>query len=224
MSKLLRYNGATWKCRELGESALLLEPKSDISALQHIHLLTKALEEAKWAGITDVVPAYQSVAVIFDRTTWTHQKVIEALQKLPDSISKKESKNIFEITVDYTEGLDWERVESHTGLSKSEIIERHTKPVYTVAMIGFLPGFIFLEGLDQTLSTPRMANPRTSIPAGSVGIGGTQTGLYSLESPGGWNIIGYTAQRFFDLDKNPPINLKAGDFIRFVEVTGRYNG
>ena len=86
-------------------------------------------------------------------------------------------------------------------------------------MMGFLPGFVFLDGLDESLTVPRMESPRTKIPEGSIGIGGNQTGFYSLESPGGWNIIGRTSKSFFDQKKNPPTELQAGDKIRFFRIS-----
>ena len=223
MFRSLHHNGVLWKCSCLGEQALLLEPDGGKGNLNAIHQLAKSLETDQVEGIIDVVPAYGSLAVIFDQN-WTHDGIINHIENLPVSMGDERQTMIHEIPVNYEKGIDWERVGSHTNLSRAEIIERHVKPVYTVAMIGFLPGFIFLEGLDELLSTPRLSTPRTAIPAGSVGIGGNQTGLYSLESPGGWNIIGQTTSRFFDPQSETPIKIKAGDKVRFVKGVGEGDG
>ena len=115
-------------------------------------------------------------------------------------------------------GLDIERVMTHTSLTAEEIIQRHTKPLYTVYMMGFLPGFPYLGQLDETLATPRLATPRRSVAKGSVGIGGNQTGIYPLESPGGWNMIGKTPIELFSIDRSEPFFLQAGDSLQFVPI------
>ncbi|MCG8373557.1 MAG: allophanate hydrolase subunit 1, partial [Balneolales bacterium] len=147
-----------------------------------------------------------------------HESLIWVLKDMPVISEGAVSSVIFEVEVDYSAGLDWNRVEEYSKLSKQEVIQRHTNQIYTVAMIGFLPGFVFLDGLDQRISVPRLETPRTYIPSGSVGIGGNQTGFYSLESPGGWNIIGKTRESFFDVKAHPPSRLNAGDKIKFVAI------
>jgi KipI family sensor histidine kinase inhibitor len=108
---------------------------------------------------------------------------------------------------------------AHTGFSREEVIARHTAPLYRIYMLGFLPGFPYLGGLDPALETPRLETPRTKIPAGSVGIGGAQTGIYPLESPGGWRIIGRTPLKPYDPDRAEPFLYRAGDSIRFYPVS-----
>ena len=216
----LHHNEIIWNCTRLGETVLLLEPQVEKDVLAHVHGFSASLREAGIIGIVDVVTAYNSMAIIFETTKWDHETLIKVLKSIPVHAADYGAQTVHEILVDYNAGLDWKAVTEHTGLSKREIIERHTQPEYTVAMIGFLPGFIFLDGLDPALATPRLATPRTKIPAGSVGIGGHQTGLYSLESPGGWNIIGRTETRFFNIEANPPINLLAGDKVRFINKNG----
>jgi KipI family sensor histidine kinase inhibitor len=107
---------------------------------------------------------------------------------------------------------------AHTGFSRAQIIERHTKPVYRIYMLGFLPGFPYLGGLDAALETPRLATPRTKIPAGAVGIGSAQTGIYPLESPGGWQLIGRTPVKPYDPARSNPFLYRAGDSIVFYPV------
>ena len=114
-------------------------------------------------------------------------------------------------------GPDLAFVAQHAGLSEREVIRRHTAPKYRIYMLGFLPGFPYLGGLDPALFTPRLQNPRTAIPAGSVGIGGQQTGIYPVASPGGWQLIGRTPLKLFDPDR--PLRYAAGDRIRFAAIT-----
>lgn len=113
-------------------------------------------------------------------------------------------------------GPDLADVAAHCGLSVSQLIEAHSSAVYEVLCIGFLPGFPYLAGLPASLATPRRAEPRVRVPAGSVGIGGAQTGIYPCESPGGWQLIGRTGLSLFDRHANPPCRLQAGDRVRFV--------
>jgi KipI family sensor histidine kinase inhibitor len=115
-------------------------------------------------------------------------------------------------------GPDLQRVADHAGLSTTDVIARHAVAEYTVAMLGFAPGFPYLLGLDAALATPRLATPRTRVPAGSVAIGGAQTGLYPQASPGGWNLIGRTDRVLFDPQRDPPALLAPGDRVRFVPV------
>ena len=214
----LHLNNQKWLSKVLGESSLLLEPEK--VELEQIHSLTSVIENAGLDGIIDVVPAYSSLAVIFDGARWGHQALIKAIEDLPEKKSSKEiSWNLIEVPVCYDLGLDWIEVIEHTGLSKDDIIELHSSQTYTLAMIGFIPGFVFLDGLNAHLTVPRKPNPRTVIPGGSIGIGGNQTGIYSLESPGGWNIIGRTPISFFDSSENPPTELKAGDSVKFIPIS-----
>jgi len=116
-------------------------------------------------------------------------------------------------------GIDLDRVAEQTKLSEREIVDLHSTCEYRVACIGFVPGFTFLAGLPRNLATPRRDVPRKEIPAGSVGIGGAQTGIYPLRSPGGWNLIGRTPLKLFDPAKDPPTLLCPGDRVRFRAIT-----
>lgn len=214
----LLHNGKSWKAKILGEQALLLETVE--GSLDQVHNLVAAIEGASLEEIIDVVPAYNSVALIFDKDVWNHTSLLQAIENLTsNNLSKEVTQPIIEVPVCYEMGLDWEEVTGYTGLSKEEVTQQHSSAIYTVAMMGFIPGFVFLEGLSDELMVPRKPTPRTSIPSGSVGIGGSQTGIYSLESPGGWNIIGRTPVSFFDAKESPPTNLKAGDQIRFRPIS-----
>ena len=214
----LHRNGVEWKVSLLGEQALLLSPLVSDEKLQSIHELSRALATNTPKGILDVVPAYEALSIIFDQKETSIQRILFETEKLPIDFSASETK-VFEIPVCYELGLDWEELTSNVSLTKEEVIAKHTSGEYTVAMMGFIPGFVFLEGLNEELACPRKQSPRTKIPAGSVGIGGKQTGIYSLESPGGWNIIGRTPLTFFDVNQMPPSPLNPGDKIKFKAIT-----
>ena len=115
-------------------------------------------------------------------------------------------------------GPDLEEVAAHCGMTPEQVIAAHSAPCYRIYMLGFTPGFPYLGGMDPRLATPRRKEPRIRIPAGSVGIAGSQTGVYPIESPGGWQLIGRTPLRLFDLGSDPPILLQAGRSIRFVPI------
>lgn len=205
-----------------GDSGMLLQWQQNISPdiTAAVDEVLQCLHHARIVGITDLVPAYCSLLICYDPTVilWPtlYEKVQTVLQD--DSAGRMASQRIFEIPVLY-DGEDMARVLSHTGLDKKELIELHTKPDYLVHMIGFLPGFPYLGGMSEKLRVPRLEEPRLLIPAGSVGIGGSQTGIYSLPSPGGWNLIGRTPVRIYDSAESEPVLFRTGDRIRFIAVT-----
>ena len=129
-------------------------------------------------------------------------------------------RRVFEIPVCYggQYGPDLANIAEHAGLTEEEVVKIHSSKDYLIYMLGFLPGFCYLGGLDERIHTPRLANPRLKINAGSVGIGGSQTGIYPLDSPGGWQLMGMTPVKTYDPDREVPILLSAGDYIRFIPV------
>lgn len=217
-SKSLQLNGSEWSAFRLGEKAWLLTPRDSNVQLGLIHETARSIEAEKIKGLVDIIPAYDSITLIFEQDEIDVQTSLEGIAESQPSIIEKDSV-LHEVNVCYELGLDWEEVEGITELKKEEIIRIHLSPTYTVAMTGFLPGFIFLEGLDDRINAPRKSDPRTAIPAGAVGIGGSQTGIYSLESPGGWQIIGRSSEAFFNKYKNPPMQVKAGDKIEFRRIS-----
>ena len=220
--KSLQISKTEWKVSILGEKALLLEPKTDQDCLSDIHKVTAFLEAKNLKGISDLIPAYQSLGIIYDHPVLDINKEIDVLQELLSSLKGEEVTGKTHIVpVCYELGLDWNEVEGHTSMTKDEIIQRHMAGKYSIAMMGFIPGFVYLKGLDPSLSCPRKKNPRAKLPAGSVGIGGSQSGIYSLESPGGWQIIGQTPVTFFDPQKEPPVTAKPGDIVVFESITAR---
>lgn len=208
-----------------GDRAMVVEFGKEISEdiNKKVKVLYEALKVNKVDGIIETVPTFRSLLIYYDPVTITYKKLkklIEKLHKL-NTNTYANKKRILEVPVLYGEGfdLDMERVSSYTGLMKEEIIERHSSKDYLIYMLGFLPGFSYLGGLDTSLITPRLDNPRVKIPAGSVGIGGEQTGIYPLDSPGGWNIIGMTPIKLYDPNRAEPTLFKAGDYIRFKPIT-----
>jgi inhibitor of KinA len=215
---LLHLNGISWSVFRLGETAWLLQPKVSEKILEHVHSTSDLLEQSKIDGLQDIIPAYDSITLIYDSQFKYDPDMLSDISSSTEQHLSRE-KNIFEINVCYELGIDWNEVEVKTGLSKEEVISIHSTQNYTLAMMGFMPGFIFLDGLDQRIAVSRKEKPRIKVPSGSVGIGGNQTGIYSLESPGGWQIIGRTTESFFDINKTPPTELKAGDRIRFKPIS-----
>jgi inhibitor of KinA len=204
------------------------------AVLNKVLATKRSLEAAKIPGIIEVAPAYTTVALFYDPVGavdrgapvenvagWIEQRIRQALAdgnaNLPDRI---ESSSV-EIPVCYdTEfGFDLEEVARRAGLDSKEVVDLHSSPEYRVHCLGFTGGFAFLGGLPQKLATPRRDVPRKEIPAGSVAIGGKQTGIYPIKSPGGWNVIGRTSLKLFDPSKNPPTLLRAGDRVRFRSIT-----
>jgi len=218
VSESIQLNGIFWSVFRMSESSYLHTPDIEEDVLNSIHKTSRLIEGGQINSLVDIIPAYDSITLIFNSSKVKLESILSNLSKIEDSFSERIS-TTHEISVCYEKGLDWEDIKTATGLSKSEIVSIHTSSEYTVAMIGFLPGFIFLEGLDERIHTPRKSNPRIAVPKGSVGIGGSQTGLYSLESPGGWQILGRTPQEFFDVEENPPSSVKAGDTVRFISIS-----
>ena len=179
------------------------------------------------AGVLEVLPTYCSVSIYFDEAicqiSLLKDLAQKALQKSEEEKTEStDSARTITIPVCY-EGQefapDLEKVALHAKLSKEEVIKLHSSSDYLIYMMGFLPGFPYLGGMNPQLETPRLETPRTKIPAGSVAIGGAQTGLYPVESPGGWNIIGRTPLRLFDVKRKPFFLYEAGDKIRFLPIT-----
>ncbi len=177
-------------------------------------------------GVSEWVPAYTTVAVYYrswetDYDTLRLALTRRARRRGPPSLAAGEDgPRLVEIPVCYggASGPDLDAVARLHGLTPDEVIRRHCAPRYRVQFLGFLPGFAYLSGLPPGLETPRLDTPRLAVPAGAVGIGGAQTGIYPLESPGGWRILGRTPLRLFDPSHEPPALLRAGDRVRFVPI------
>jgi KipI family sensor histidine kinase inhibitor len=219
MAKAPPDPGGTAAYAPLGDSALLLTLGSaiDPGVNDRIHLLARAVARAALPGISGVVPSYASLAVHFEPRVWDHARLERALREVEAGATEAAPPRTIVLPVRYggDEGPDLEAVAGHCGLGPAEVVARHCAGVYRVHFLGFAPGFPYLGGLDPALATPRRAVPRTRVPAGSVGIAGPQTGIYPLETPGGWQIIGRTPLVLFDPLREEPCLLRAGDLLRF---------
>ncbi len=211
--------------RPCGDSAVTVvfeqAIRPDVNA--GIFAFCQALERLHPVGVTEIVPAYAAVTVHFDPTVTTMAALIEALSSIPEGAGEEAAQDapLIEIPVCYggAFGPDMASVMAHTGLSEQEIVARHSGGDYLIYMLGFTPGFPYMGGMDESLATPRLKTPRTAIPAGSVGIAGGQTGVYPIASPGGWQLIGRTPLKLFDLGREQPFLLQAGARVRFVPIS-----
>lgn len=207
-----------------GDSSILLQFGNTIDPAinRKIAATVQLMREQHINGVTDVIPAFCSLLINYDPRVISYEQIkrrMEALVKI-DVTAGDTRKRVFEIPVCYggEYGPDIRNIADHAGLSVEEVIQIHTSRDYLIYMLGFLPGFTYLGGLDERIHTPRLANPRIRIPAGSVGIGGSQTGIYPMDSPGGWQLMGMTPVKAYDPDREVPILVEAGDYIRFVAI------
>lgn len=208
-----------------GDSSLLIEFGHEISPKinQKITSTVQLMKEQHIEGVVDIIPAFCSLLINYDPRVIGYEELKNRMKNLVkvDVKSQAGKKRIFEIPVCYggEYGPDIENIAKNAGLTVEEVIKIHSSRDYLIYMLGFLPGFTYLGGLDERIHTPRLANPRLKIRAGSVGIGGSQTGIYPLESPGGWQLMGMTPVKTYDPEREVPILVEAGDYIRFVPVT-----
>jgi inhibitor of KinA len=227
----------------LGDSAVIVRMRErfDDAPEQTLDTVLRAfhqLQNAAIPGVIELAPAYTSVTVFFNPMTvakatetsgevfdWLVTRIRAAVAAGADRVRHRAATQrrvrLVEIPVCYDRefALDIDDVARRAAISPDEVIRLHSAAEYRVACIGFVPGFPFLAGLPKELATPRRDVPRKQIPPGSVGIGGAQTGIYPLRSPGGWNLIGRTPLRLFDPQKNPPALLRAGERVRFRKIT-----
>ena len=207
-----------------GDSALLIEFGKEINpeTKRKITAIVQLMREQHIEGIVDVIPAFCSLLINYDPRVLSYEELKERMENLLKMETKTETtrKRIFEIPVCYggEYGPDIDNIAEHAGLSVDEVIKIHSSKDYLIYMLGFLPGFTYLGGLDERIHTPRLASPRLTIRAGSVGIGGSQTGIYPLDSPGGWQLMGLTPVRTYDPERQTPILVEAGDYIRFIPI------
>jgi len=226
----------------LGDSALIVRVRDQFEdapeeTLNEVFRAFHLLRDAEIPGVIDLAPAYTSVAIFFDPIIvakvsakpgelfdWLVERVREIVTTGAHRRRVRSTRSVarpVEIPVCYDSefALDIDRVGEQARISASEVVDLHSGSEYRVACNGFVSGFPFLAGLPKKLATPRRDTPRKEIPAGSVGIGGAQTGIYPLRSPGGWNLIGRTPLKLFDPTKDPPTLLCPGDRVRFRAIT-----
>ncbi|WP_224362969.1 5-oxoprolinase subunit PxpB [Hyalangium versicolor] len=207
----------------MGDSAFVVRFGESISPELHARVVgaLRALDAAREKWVMDLVPGYASVMVLYDALQVAPEEVRRWLEAtLPRAQPEPPNQRQVEVPVWYhpSVGPDLEPLAREKKLSVEELIALHTAPEYLVYMLGFRPGFPFLGGLDSRLFSPRLATPRTAVPAGSVGIGGQQTGIYPQRSPGGWRLLGRTPLKLFSPQADPPFALGVGDRLRFVPI------
>lgn len=212
-----------------GEDALVVEfgDAVDPAINDRVYALAESVEAAGHASVVELVPTYRSLLVQYDVELSTVDDMTSFLDGLVGRMGPVKDnddngpRRIYELPVKYggEQGEDLDDVAEHAGVTADEVIAIHSGTDYRVFMLGFAPGFPYLGGMDERIATPRLASPRVRVPAGSVGIAESQTGVYPMASPGGWRLIGNTPVSLFDPASDPPVPFLPGSFIRFVPVT-----
>lgn len=217
----------------LGDSGVVVKlgETIDLAIHEKVRTFSEYLDQHPFTGMVEYVPGFTTVTVYYnpvclydpDSGEMPYEHVVSILKRIMGKLAASQSTKprLVEIPVCYGGefGPDLPDVAHHNRLTPDEVILLHSAKTYRVYMIGFAPGFPYLGGMDERIATPRRESPRLSIPQGSVGIGGKQTGIYPIESPGGWKIIGRTPKRLFRPDSDPPSLLGAGDLVRFTPIT-----
>ena len=214
----------------MGDQALIVEfgDRVDPALSAEIAAVAQRLRESRPIGVLDVVPAYSTLALYYDPAavgagTSPYEALVETIESWlkTQTAATPPAGRLIEIPVCYggAFGADLEALALSRNLSVEEVIAIHSGATYHVHMLGFVPGFAYLGGLDARLATPRRDVPRPHVPAGSVAIGGAQTGVYPLDTPGGWHLIGRTPLQLFKPNAMPPSLLEAGDAVRFVPIS-----
>lgn len=208
----------------LGDSCLSLQFAAAIDPVVNARCiaLAESIERLAVRGIRDVVPTYNAVTVHFDPLATGRQALIDVLARLAATTppaADTEWRTI-EIPVSYggEAGPDLAAVAAFARCSETDVVQLHTQTVYRVYMLGFLPGFSYMGRVDPRIAMPRLDTPRMRVAAGSIGIAGSQTGIYPCDTPGGWRVIGRTSVKLFDATRPEPCLLKAGDHVKFVAL------
>ena len=210
-----------------GETGIVVELGNEIDPVinTQVHALSRRIERTLSPMIDAVIPTYRSLLVIFDPLQISRLELISKIQTIADEMKadsvKTTDSQVVVIPTLYggDAGPDLEFVASHNNLTAEEVIRIHSSVAYRIYMIGFTPGFPYLGGMSEKIAAPRLNTPRTKIQAGSVGIAGTQTGLYPVESPGGWQLIGRTPLKVFNPLSQQPFLYSAGDFLKFESIS-----
>jgi KipI family sensor histidine kinase inhibitor len=216
---------ATTRYLVAGDGAIVVEFGDGIDPAinRRVRELCLAVDRARPDGVRDLVPTYRSLLVAYDPRVTTFDTLRATLADLEAGLAATLAPppRVVEIPTCYGGefGPDLPFVAEHAGLTADEVVAIHSGAAYLVYMMGFSPGFTYLGGMSERIATPRLKTPRTAIPAGSVGIAQQQTGIYPVESPGGWQLIGRTPVSLFDPSRHPPVIVEAGDYISFTPVT-----
>jgi inhibitor of KinA len=216
---------ADYQIEPLGDTAVVVRFGEVISPELHsrVRALSEELSRNPIIGTTESVPAYATLGVCYDPIMKSFHQLERELSNRITQLNETAlpPSRIIEIPVVYggEYGPDLVEVARYHSLCESDVVEIHSQAEYLVYMIGFVPGFPYMGGMSERIATPRRQSPRVKIPAGSVGIAGSQTGIYPLETPGGWQLIGRTPVTLFDPTQNPPTRLRAGDRVRFRPIS-----
>lgn len=212
------------RLRPSGDLAVLVEYGDGIDPAvnEKVRAAATLLKRNLPEGVLDVIPAYRSLSLRYDPLLTSLERLSLALEELEGHLREVEipPPRVVEIPVLYggEQGPDLGFVAAHGGMTPEDVVAIHAGTDYPIYMIGFTPGFCYLGGLDTRIATPRRETPRTLLPGGSVGIAEAQTGVYPVDSPGGWQIIGRTPLRLFAPERENPFLYEAGDRIRFVPI------
>jgi KipI family sensor histidine kinase inhibitor len=208
------------KVHALGDSALLAELGTRLDTALNTRAIALAAALKKRRDVRQAVAGYASVTVQFDPDQTTHESLAAAIKRLAAKRPPMaEPGRLHRIPVTY-DGPDLAEVAERLKLSREEIVDLHTRPIYRVFLVGFVPGWAYLGPLPEELELPRRDVPRTQVPAGSVAMAGRQSGIYPLPSPGGWHLIGRTPVKLFLPDSDPPCLFRAGDRVKFFATQG----
>lgn len=211
------------KILPLNDSSLLVQfgDEINIAINRRVHALANLVETSPIHGIVETVPAYGTLLVQYDPLDISFRQIRdflrEKISQVEETVYRKPRQ--VEVPVQYGGefGVDLEAVAHHLHLQVKDVIHIHTRRTYTVFMMGFTPGFPYMGKLDDALIMPRLETPRTRVPAGTVAIAGSQTGIYPIASPGGWQLIGWTPLKLFDLHSRTPFLFSPGDEVKFFE-------
>lgn len=207
----------------LGDSAVLVQlgDEIDLTINQRVHALANLITSSFINGIFETVPAYATLLVHYDPLALSFLQIKNILREKVTQIQENEYRKSRQVEVPVRYGgelgPDLESVASHCGLRVEDVIRIHSAKTYKVYMMGFTPGYPYMGKLDDALIMPRLETPRTRVPAGTVAIAGLQTGIYSIESPGGWQLIGWTPLKLFDPESAFPFLFSPGDEVKFIE-------
>ena len=209
----------------MGDRGLLLEFGDEISFAvnEKVRRMTLAIQAEAVQGIIETVPTYRSLLILYNPLILSIEELKKRLIRLEEGLKQTSfpDPKLTKIPVVYggTFGPDLEEVAQHHQISPEEVIRLHCSKSYFIYMIGFMPGFPYMGELPDALVTPRLKTPRLSVPAGSVAVAQRQTGIYSMESPGGWQVLGRTPVKLFDPEKDPPALLQMGDLVHFYPIS-----
>ena len=210
--------------KPMGDKGVLISFEQKISPESSllIRQFSSKLKQKPNAAVIEIIPAYASICVVYNPVIAAYGEMVKYCAELLEAENTDEESDsmVFEVPVLYNEqtGPDINFVAEHNKLTIDEVIDIHTSKPYLIYMLGFAPGFCYLGGMDERIAAPRQQVPRQKIKPGTVGIAGTQTGMYPIESPGGWQLIGATPLKLYDPKRNPPVYYKSGDYIKYKAI------